>query len=79
MTTKQMIQAEIDRMNNKQLKELYGFIKRSSRPRRGRGKPSLMAKLKRIAIDAPEDFAANHDHHFTQAGFEVLRAEAKRS
>jgi hypothetical protein len=65
MTTKQMIQAEIDRMSSKQLKELYGFIRKSSRPKRSRGKPSLLAKLKRIAIDAPEDFAANNDRYVT--------------
>lgn len=59
MTMKEQIHAEIERMDEAQLDELYDLIKQFVQIRQETNKPSLMSKLKRIQIDAPEDFAAN--------------------
>lgn len=59
MTTKDLIYAEIERIDETQLDDLYTVIKQFTQA--PATKPSLMAKLKQIQIDAPEDFAANLD------------------
>ncbi len=61
MTTKELIYAEIERIDQEQLDKLYTVIKQFTQAQQPATKPSLMAKLKRIQIDAPEDFAANLD------------------
>ncbi len=60
MTTKELIYAEIERVDDSQLDELYALIKQFTQSKQA-ATPSLMEKLKRIQIDAPEDFAANLD------------------
>ncbi len=64
MTTKQLIQTEVDSIGKENLEELYLLVKRFAQSKR-RARPerarTLMSKLKRIRIEAPEDFAANHD------------------
>jgi hypothetical protein len=62
MTLKERIKAEVDEVSDERLDELYSLVrqfKKEPEPREGR--PSLMSRLKRIKIDAPEDFAANLD------------------
>ncbi|HXG64759.1 MAG TPA: hypothetical protein VNO70_06605 [Blastocatellia bacterium] len=61
MTTKEMIQAEIDRMNEADLEELYKLVKDFAQAKQPGDRRSFMSKLKGIRIDAPEDFAANLD------------------
>jgi len=61
MTVKELIQVEIDAVNGEDLQELYDLIKRFAHSKRQAKTHSLMETLKSIAIDAPEDFAANHD------------------
>ena len=61
MTTKELIQAEIATLSDEHLDELYALIKHFVDARRHAQKQSLMAKLKNITIDAPQDFAANLD------------------
>lgn len=61
MTTKELILAEIERIDEEQLDELYKIIKHFTQAQQPVPKPSLMAKLKRIQIDAPPDFAAKLD------------------
>jgi hypothetical protein len=61
VTTKELIFAEIERIDEAHLDELYTVIKQFAQAQQPANKPSLMAKLKRIQIDAPEDFAANLD------------------
>ena len=61
MTMKERIKAEIDRLDEQQLNELYEVVKDLARPKDGERELSLMAKLKRIKIDGPEDFSANLD------------------
>jgi hypothetical protein len=61
MTTRELIQAEIDNLSGEYAEELYDLIKRFTQSKQRAQKQSLMSKLKSIAIDAPEDFAATHD------------------
>ena len=70
-TTKEQIKAEIDNLKEDSLKkgdldELYKMIKdfvqaRSSAPK----KESLMSQLRKIKIDAPEDFSINLDRYMS--------------
>lgn len=57
MTTKALIQAEIDRLSDEELDELYDLIKRFANSKRENGTPTLMEGLRQIQIDAPEDFS----------------------
>lgn len=61
MTTKEMIQAEIDRLDEEYLDEVYLLIKNFAQSKQPSKKQSLMSKLKSIKIDAPADFATNLD------------------
>jgi len=61
MTTKELIKSEIDNISDEDLDELYRLIKEFARSRTQNGKPSLMSRLREIGIEAPEDFAINHD------------------
>jgi hypothetical protein len=61
MTTKEMIQAEIDNLNEEELKQLYGLVKDFTRNKSKSDKQSFMARLKEIKIDGPADFAENFD------------------
>lgn len=58
--TKELIKAEIDKVDEGRLGELYDIVRsftRSERPVR----PGLLERLQEIEIDAPEDFATNFD------------------
>ena len=61
MTTKELIYAEIELVDEAQLEELYTIVKQFTEKQQLVAKQSLMAKLKRIHIEAPEDFAANFE------------------
>jgi hypothetical protein len=62
MTTKELIYAEVERMDDEELRQLYGLIKSFLARRASGSKPSLMESLRRIQIDdAPEDLSTNHD------------------
>ena len=61
MRTKELIQAEIDRISEEDLDELYSLVKDFTQSKQPSRKQSLMAKLRRIRIDAPEDFSTNFD------------------
>jgi len=60
MTTKELIHAEIDRINEQDLDELYKLVKGFTQSK-GSQKRSLMSKLRSIRIDAPEDFSTSFD------------------
>ena len=62
MSTKQLIEAEIQHLDGEQLDEVYRMVKGLSALKRT-APVGLMAKLKRIQIDAPEDFASNLDQY----------------
>ncbi len=59
MTNKEKIYAEIEGISEEYLDELYLLIKNFSETKPMKNKPTFMSKLKRITIDAPEDFTAN--------------------
>ena len=61
MTTKEMIQAEIDNLSEEELKQLYDLVKYFARNKSQSNKQSFMARLRNIKIDAPADFAENFD------------------
>lgn len=61
MTTKELIHAEVERLNEDQLDEVYALIKQFVDEKQESNKPGLLQRLKRIQIDGPEDFAANLD------------------
>jgi hypothetical protein len=65
MTTKELIQTELDRLSGEELEELFAVIRRYLQSKHPSPKPSLMSQLRAISIDAPEDFAAQHDWYVT--------------
>ena len=60
MSTKELITAEIETLSDDELSELYALVRQFAASKK-HASPSLMSKLKRIQIDAPEDFATNLD------------------
>jgi len=61
MTVKELIYAEIDRLKEENLDELYEVVKRFAQIKSAQQKTGALSKLKRIKIQAPVDFAANLD------------------
>lgn len=61
MMTKDMIYGEIEQIEEVYLDDLYQTIIQFVHSKQSHKKPSLMAKLRRIQIAAPEDFASNLD------------------
>ena len=61
MSTKELIQAELDTLSDADLDALYALIKRFIQSKQSAKPRSLMATLRGIQIDAPPDFAANLD------------------
>ena len=61
MTTKELIQAEIDRVSDEDIDELYSLVKDFTQSKQQSRKQSLMSKLRAIRIDAPEDFSTDFD------------------
>jgi hypothetical protein len=61
MTTKELIQAELDRVSEEDLDELYKLVKNFAESKKIGANESFMSKLRSIKIDAPEDYSANFD------------------
>lgn len=61
MTIKDLIYTEIDKLEEETLNELYEIVKHFAHVQPARTKTGALKKLKRIKIQAPEDFAANFD------------------
>lgn len=61
MTKKELIYAEIDKLKEENLDELYEVVKRFAQIKLAPQKSGALAKLKRVKIQAPVDFAANLD------------------
>ena len=61
MSTKELIQAELDTLSDEDREALYTLIKHFMQSKRHTKPQSLMATLRGIHIDAPPDFAANLD------------------
>lgn len=61
MTIKESIQAEIEKLDETELEELYQLILEFVDQRQQASKGSLLTNLTQIKIDGPPDFATNHD------------------
>ncbi|HEY5868035.1 MAG TPA: hypothetical protein VI542_21160 [Candidatus Tectomicrobia bacterium] len=61
MSTKELIQSELETLSDADLDALYAVIKHFIQSKRPAKPRSLMATLRGIQIDAPTDFAANLD------------------
>jgi hypothetical protein len=55
------IKAEIDKLDETELDELYRLILEFVDQRRKGSKGNLLTNLTKISIEGPPDFAANHD------------------
>lgn len=61
MTLKELIYEEINKLEEENLKELYEVVKRFIQIKSTQPKLGVLAKLKRVKIQAPIDFTANLD------------------
>ena len=61
MSTKELIQAELETLSDEDLDALYALIKHFIQSKQHTKPGSLMATLRGIQIDAPPDFATNLD------------------
>jgi hypothetical protein len=59
MTIKDLIKAEVDKVEEQRLDELYTVVRKYSRVEGSA--PTLMDRLMQIQIDGPEDLAASFD------------------
>lgn len=58
MTTKELIKLEIEKLSEDDLKKVLRVIRSLTESKASQQRPSFMSRLKRIQIEAPEDFAA---------------------
>jgi hypothetical protein len=64
MVTRELVLAELDRLNSDELSRVYRYIKQvTNKPSKTAKKKSLMSSLNAIEIEAPQDFSANHDYY----------------
>jgi hypothetical protein len=61
MTTIELIQAEIGKIPEERLGELYDIIREFAASNAAAPRPGIMAKLREVRIEAPADFATNLD------------------
>ncbi len=59
MTIREIIEAELDKMDDAYLAELYEIIQQFAQSRQPMKKPTLLYKLRSIQIDGPLDLATN--------------------
>ncbi len=66
MTIKELIYAEINKIEENNLDELYEFVKQFANAKSiTKPKTGILNKLKRIKIQAPVDFASNIDQYMS--------------
>jgi hypothetical protein len=65
MTTKELIQAEIDKIPEQELNELYQLIKDFTN-KKNSTKKGILSQLKQIKIQRPTDFSVNFDKYSYQ-------------
>ncbi|MCA1631613.1 MAG: hypothetical protein LC785_09895 [Acidobacteria bacterium] len=65
MATREEIKSELENVPEERLTELYRIVKTFAQSRHPSSQPSLMAKLRRVRIDAPPDFSENIDLYLT--------------
>jgi hypothetical protein len=59
MTTRELIQAEIAKIPEEKLGELYGVVRAYAASRPAPDRRSIMTKLREIHIEGPADFSEN--------------------
>ncbi|MEA5577607.1 hypothetical protein [Anabaena sp. UHCC 0451] len=57
MITKQIIQEQLESLTAEELNQVYELIQNLSSAEKLVKKPSIMSKLRKISIDASEDFS----------------------
>lgn len=69
MSTKDLIQQEIDKLDEARLPALYELVKRFAKPKLERppSTETLMERLRKIHISAPPDFSENHEQYASGA------------
>ncbi|MFN7515132.1 MAG: hypothetical protein ACLBM4_12220 [Dolichospermum sp.] len=65
MTFKQLIQAEIDKIPEEELNELYQLIKEFT-DKKNSTKKGILSQLKQIKIQRPTDLSVNFDKYSYQ-------------
>ena len=65
MISKELLKAEIERVPEERLDELYSVIRNYSKRATQQEGRSLMSKLREVTIEGPEDFAENIDLYLT--------------
>lgn len=68
MTVKELIQAEIDKIPEGELNEVYQLIKEYN-DKKNSSKKGVLSKIKQIKIQAQKDFSVNVDYYFFQNNF----------
>jgi hypothetical protein len=66
MSTKELIHAEIDKLGDDSLEQLYRFVQTLAKERTGGAKPGLLARLREVQFDGPEDFSTNLDQYLNE-------------
>ncbi|MDQ2808886.1 MAG: hypothetical protein M3Z04_18580 [Chloroflexota bacterium] len=67
MTTKELIQTELERMTDEQLAELYAHIHQRLSPAPVAKQQALLESLLEIQVDGlPEDFSVNWEHYVAE-------------
>lgn len=61
MISRDLIKADIERVPEERLDDLYSMVKSYSEPRTQNNGRSFMSKVQDVTIDGPEDFAENID------------------
>ena len=63
MDTKDLIRAEIDRVDATHLDELYRVVKDFAETRSAEKRPGVLGYLRQVKVELPEDFAASLDDY----------------
>ena len=66
MTTRDLIQGEIDRLDELSLQRIHGFIQHISAQSEEKPSSGLLAKLRQIKLDGPVDFVENIDLYLNE-------------
>ena len=67
MSTKELIHAEIDKLGDEGLEQLYRIVRTLAAEKAESPKPGLLASLREVPFDGPADFSANLDQYLSGA------------
>jgi hypothetical protein len=65
MSTKELICAELDKLDDESLKDLYRVVQTLAQAQGEPRKPGLLARLREVQFDGPEDFSTNLDQYLS--------------